>query len=92
MLLERMVTGQAIDIGKRGMSRAELAWMRSRLVPLIQAGKIDVEEEFKQACFHISVYRSYIPMFPKRNLAQLQPTAPTMRTAEPGAIVTAPEP
>ncbi len=85
------LTGQAIDIGKRAMSRAQLAWMRNRLVPLIQAGKIDVEEEFKQACFHISVYRSYLPMSPKRNLAQLQETQP-MRVAEPGAIVTAPEP
>jgi hypothetical protein len=86
------LTGQAIDLGKRGMSRAELAWMRGRLVPLMQAGKIDVEEEFKQACFHISVYRGYMPMLPKRSLAQLQPTTPTMRAAEPGAIVTAPEP
>ena len=25
----------------------------------MQAGKIDVEEEFHQACFHVSVYRSY---------------------------------
>ena len=55
------LTGQAIDIGKRGMSRAQLGWMRSRLMPLMQAGKIDVEEEFKQACFHISVYRNYMP-------------------------------
>ena len=62
------LTGQAIDLGKRGMSRAQLAWMRSRLVPLIAAGKIDVEEEFQQACFHISVYRSYLP----RTVAQVQ--------------------
>jgi hypothetical protein len=34
------------------------------------AGKIDVEEEFQQACFHISVYKSYAP--PK-------PLHPTMR-------------
>ncbi len=47
--------------GKKGMSRAELAWMRARLLPLMQAGKIDVEEEFRQACFHISVYRTYLP-------------------------------
>ena len=25
------------------------------------AGKIDVEEEFQQACFHITVYKSYAP-------------------------------
>ncbi len=53
------LTGQAIDIGKRGMSQAQLAWMRGYLMPMMQAGKIDVEEEFQQACFHISVYRSY---------------------------------
>jgi hypothetical protein len=56
------LTGQAIDIGKRGMSREQLSWMRDRLLPLMQAGEIDVEEEFRQACFHISVYRSYSPV------------------------------
>ncbi|HEX4154360.1 MAG TPA: DUF5715 family protein [Acidobacteriaceae bacterium] len=54
------LTGQAIDFGKRGMSLAEIAWMRAYLLPLMQAGAIDVEEEFQQACFHISVYRSYL--------------------------------
>jgi hypothetical protein len=53
------LTGQAIDFGKRGMSIAEIAWMRMYLAPLMQAGMIDVEEEFQQACFHISVYRNY---------------------------------
>ena len=55
------LTGQAIDLGKRGMSVAEIAWMRAYLLPLMQAGKVDVEEEFQQACFHISVYGSYGP-------------------------------
>ncbi len=55
------LTGQAIDIAKRGMSKAQLAWMRTYLLPLMQAGKVDVEEEFQQACFHISVYRAYLP-------------------------------
>jgi len=27
-------------------------------------GKIDVEEEFKQACFHITVYKGYAPAGP----------------------------
>ncbi len=53
------LTGQAVDLAKRGMSGAELAWMRGYLLPLMQAGKIDVEEEFHQACFHVSVYKSY---------------------------------
>jgi hypothetical protein len=53
------LTGQAVDIGKRGMSTLEIAWMRTYLQPLIEAGKIDVEEEFQQSCFHISVYRAF---------------------------------
>ena len=55
------LTGAAIDIGKKGLSMQEIAWMRAWLLPLQQAGKIDVEEEFYQACFHISVYNSYAP-------------------------------
>jgi hypothetical protein len=54
------LTGQAIDFGKKGMSREEVAWMRDYLLPMMEAGKIDVEEEFQQACFHISVYESYV--------------------------------
>lgn len=55
------LTGAAIDIGKRGMTFSEISWMRAWLLPLQAAGKIDVEEEFYQACFHITVYRNYIP-------------------------------
>lgn len=53
--------GATIDIAKKGMTRDELAWMRIQLLNLELAGKIDVEEEFEQACFHITVYRSYAP-------------------------------
>ncbi len=53
-------TGAAVDIGKKGMSFQEIAWMRAWLLPLETAGKIDVEEEFYQACFHITVYRNYV--------------------------------
>ncbi len=55
------LTGQAIDIAKRGLSMAEIAWLRGYLLPLVQQGKVDVEEEFQQSCFHISVYRKYMP-------------------------------
>jgi len=54
-------TGATVDIAKSGLSRQEIAWMRQRLLELETAGKIDVEEEFKQACFHITVYKSYAP-------------------------------
>jgi len=55
------LTGATIDIAKDGLSRDEIAWMRRRLLALQSAGKIDVEEEFQQACFHITVYKSYTP-------------------------------
>ncbi len=59
------LTGQAVDIGKRGLSLSEIAWMRGYLMPLIEAGKIDVEEEFQQSCFHISVYKKYAGAVPE---------------------------
>jgi len=31
--------------------------MRAWLLPLEKAGEIDVEEEFRQSCFHITVYK-----------------------------------
>ncbi len=55
------LTGQAVDIAKRGLSLAEIAWLRGYLLPLIQEGRADVEEEFQQSCFHISIYRRYLP-------------------------------
>jgi hypothetical protein len=55
------LTGQAVDIAKGGLSMTEIAWMRTYLQPLIDLGKIDVEEEFQQSCFHISVYKSFLP-------------------------------
>jgi hypothetical protein len=55
------LTGEAVDLGKKGMSRREIAWMRAVLGQLQESGKLDVEEEFEQACFHISVYKTYVP-------------------------------
>jgi hypothetical protein len=54
------LTGATIDIAKSGLTRRELAWMRVHLLTMQNAGRIDVEEEFRQACFHITVYRSYV--------------------------------
>jgi hypothetical protein len=63
------LTGATIDIAKTGLHRKEIAWMRAWLLPLQTAGKIDVEEEFKQSCFHITVYKSYFPFAPARKPA-----------------------
>jgi hypothetical protein len=63
------LTGATIDIAKQGLSRQEIGWMRAWLLPLEQAGKIDVEEEFHQSCFHITVYKSYVTARPSRKKA-----------------------
>jgi hypothetical protein len=60
------LTGATIDIAKNGMSLREISWMRGRLLTLENAGKIDVEEEFRQACFHITVYKNYASPRPAR--------------------------
>ncbi|MFZ0745925.1 MAG: DUF5715 family protein [Terracidiphilus sp.] len=54
------LTGATIDIAKDGLGRREIYWMRDHLAQLQNEGKIDVEEEFHQACFHITVYKSYV--------------------------------
>jgi uncharacterized protein YcbK (DUF882 family) len=64
------LTGAAIDIAKQGMNREEIAWMRARLLALQEAGKIDVEEEFHQSCFHITVYKDYLPPDPAQPAGQ----------------------
>lgn len=65
------LTGQAVDLAKHGLSLTEIAWLRGYLMPLVQEGKIDVEEEFQQSCFHISVYKRYLPEpAPQRLIAE----------------------
>jgi hypothetical protein len=71
------LTGSTIDIAKSGLTLKELAWMRQRLAALEAAGKIDVEEEFRQACFHITVYKSYVPPRPG---VPAQPGKPGIRS------------
>jgi uncharacterized protein YcbK (DUF882 family) len=76
------LTGATIDIAKQGLSRQEIGWMRAWLLPLETAGKIDVEEEFKQACFHITVYKSYLSPQPSPG------ASPQRQSSEPQAGVT----
>jgi uncharacterized protein YcbK (DUF882 family) len=53
------LTGATIDIGKSGLSRKQLKWARDYLLQLQNSGVLDVEEEFRQRVFHITVYKSY---------------------------------
>ena len=73
------LTGATIDIAKGPLSRQEIAWMRTRLLTLEQAGKIDVEEEFQQACFHITVYKNYAPPSRRTPPARTTPARPAHR-------------
>ncbi|MDQ1452970.1 MAG: hypothetical protein QOK38_2836 [Acidobacteriaceae bacterium] len=68
------LTGEAVDIAKKGLTPSEVAWMRAYLLPLQTAGRIDVEEEFQQSCFHISVYKTYRTSRP-------EPAAPSKSSA-----------
>jgi hypothetical protein len=76
------LTGQAVDIAKGGLNLTEIAWMRTYLQPMIDAGKIDVEEEFQQSCFHISVYRSFVPTIPAHLSVAAARQAPPPSEAE----------
>lgn len=71
------LTGATIDIAKKGLTHSEIYWMRDRLAALQNEGKIDVEEEFRQACFHITVYKSYVGAGPAHK--------PVLHTAAPPA-------
>jgi hypothetical protein len=78
------LTGATIDIAKGTMSRQELAWVRSWLLPLQLAGQIDVEEEFQQACFHITVYKTYAPPPPATGPKRHRRPAPGTELASRG--------
>jgi hypothetical protein len=79
------LTGQTIDIAKKDLNSQEVAWMRLYLAPLQRAGKLDVEEEFQQACFHISVYKSYLTPAKRRAPAP----APVRREGDDAALLAA---
>ena len=78
------LTGGPIDIAKQGLSAKEVGWLRGFLLPLEQQGKIDVEEEFRQSCFHISVYKSYTEPKPNRSPIMATPMDSASVVAAPG--------
>lgn len=84
------LTGATVDIAKDGLTRDEMKWMRSRLLQIESQGKIDVEEEFQQSCFHITVYKTYTPARTRKRSVhpqpeEIQPEAPAEAAAGPAA-------
>jgi hypothetical protein len=81
------VTGATIDIAKSGLSRNEMEWMRTQLLGYQNAGVVDVEEEFHQRCFHITVYKNYASSQAHRS-TKASPVQATPVADAPGADVT----
>lgn len=80
------ITGATIDIAKSGLSRKEMQWMRSRLLAYQDAGVIDVEEEFRQRCFHITVYKSYDSLVQPGHEPKRADTAPEVPSTVPADV------
>jgi uncharacterized protein YcbK (DUF882 family) len=53
------LTGACLDVSKKGMTRAQQAWVRSVLASLKTKGYVYAVEEFQQPVFHILVHRDY---------------------------------
>ncbi len=49
------LTGAAVDISKKGMSRRQLTWMRDHLVALQEMGWVIATEEMATNAFHVFV-------------------------------------
>lgn len=79
------LTGATVDIAKKSMSMAEVGWLRAYLLPLQTSGKVDVEEEFRQSCFHITVYNGYLPP----ETIPPVPTAPARRRGRSSVLLAA---
>lgn len=53
------LTGASLDISKKGMTRAQVTWVRRVLFSLKQKGHLFAIEEYSQPNFHVMVYRNY---------------------------------
>jgi len=77
------LSGAAVDIYKRGMTRKQLSWMRNYLLELQNDGLLDAEEEFRQPVFHITVYRQYDPEWVGDAVAGRTALKPASSTGQP---------
>jgi hypothetical protein len=53
------LAGTTVDIGKRGLTKQEHAWMEHYLADLKEKNLIEPLEERRQACFHVMVFDRY---------------------------------
>lgn len=53
------LSGLTVDLGKRGLTRAQHAWLENYLKVLKDEKVIEPAEERRQACFHVMIYERY---------------------------------
>ena len=53
------LTGASLDISKKGLTSAQVGWLRRVLLSLHQKQYLFAVEEFYQPNFHVMVYRNY---------------------------------
>ena len=63
------LTGASLDISKKGLSGAQVNWLRRVLLSLHQKEHLFAVEEFYQPNFHVMVYRNY-PQYVETLLAR----------------------
>lgn len=70
------LAGTTIDLARRQMTPAQAQWVELYLLPLHAQGMVEVEEEFRQRCFHIMVAGTYgtnnIPIIEQEPVELLQ--------------------
>ncbi|MBP9842491.1 MAG: hypothetical protein KBC62_00645 [Candidatus Pacebacteria bacterium] len=55
------LTGAAIDLAKKPLTRKQKQWLRAELSELEKSGFIEATEEHYQAVFHVMVFDNYDP-------------------------------
>ncbi len=91
-LVSPHIMGATVDIAKKHMTPEELYWMRRVLLAMELEGKIDVEEEFDQACFHITVYKNYAPPTMRRRFERVRSLPRTPDRGANALRLSAPQP
>jgi Family of unknown function (DUF5715) len=67
------LAGITVDIQRRGLSREQIKWMETYMMPLKDLGLIEPEEERRQWVFHVAVSGRYTDWRESRMLAGEQP-------------------
>ena len=68
------LAGLTVDLQRRGMTKAQVAWVEEYMRPLKEMGLVEPEEERRQYCFHIMVAGGYSEWRQTKILAEQQDT------------------